>query len=172
MKTNKKRAASQRQILEKKLIPWKQLPPHEIQPPPSGWIKAIRGSLGITTRQLAEHLGVNHSAIQQLEKREVKGTASLELLKKVADAMSCKLVYAIVPKEPNASLDEILSGRAHLAAKQILQRVEHSMQLEAQGAPDSYKKQLDELERSLKLTNDSRLWDKKFKIKQKKKTLK
>ena len=168
MKTNKKKAINQRQIIEKKLAPWasERL---QYDPPPSGWIKAIRGSLGITTRQLAEHLDVNHSVIQQLEKREVKGTASLELLNKVAGAMGCKLVYAIIPKKPNTNLDDILNERAQLAAKEVLQRAEHSMQLEAQGnSTESYQIQLNELAAALKSTGDPHLWDKKFKIRQKK----
>lgn len=168
MKINRKRAINQRQIIEKKLASWASVR-HQYDPPPSGWIKAIRGSLGITTRQLAEHLDVNHSVIQQLEKREVKGTASLELLNKVAEAMGCKLIYAIVPKEPNTNLEDVLNERAQLAAKKVLQRVEHSMQLEAQGnSPESYQIQLNELAAALKSTNDPRLWDKNFKIKQKK----
>ncbi|MFM8648094.1 MAG: helix-turn-helix domain-containing protein, partial [Methylocystis sp.] len=62
--------------------------------PPSGWIKAIRESLGMTAEQLARRMGVVQSRVSTLEKAECSGTPSLKSLRQAAEAMNCTLVYA------------------------------------------------------------------------------
>lgn len=64
--------------MEKCLAEWSHL--RQSETPPTGWIKAVRGALGISTRQLAQLLGTDHSAIVALGKREAKGKASLEMI--------------------------------------------------------------------------------------------
>lgn len=51
MKTNKKQLGNQKRIIQQKLDLFAKL---NEPMPPSGWLKAIRGSLGLTLRQLAE----------------------------------------------------------------------------------------------------------------------
>lgn len=158
MKTNKKNLFNQRQIIEKRLRSWITL--RGEQPPPSGWIKAIRGSLGMSLRQLADHLGVAQSTVVMLEKREAKGTATLEVIKKAAKAMSCKLVYALVPDSPFNDLDSIITSGAKHLATQLFKKIEHSMQLEKQGGDASdIKEQVDRLAYELKEKMDSRIWN-------------
>src|SRR4051794_39688780 len=78
MKTAKKAVITQRQILESKVNSLKLLLD---QPRPrSGWLKAIRGALGITTRQLGARLGTTHQVVVRQEERETKGTVTLESL--------------------------------------------------------------------------------------------
>lgn len=158
MKTNKKNLSNQRLIIEKRLRPWLELRNEQV--PASGWIKAIRSSLGMNARQLADLLGTSHSAVLALEKREAQGKATLELIAKAAKAMSCKLIYTIVPEAPSKSLDAIVDEKAQALASVILKRVEHSMRLEKQGsdAEDS-KTQIKQLAFELKTKMDSRLWD-------------
>lgn len=159
MKTNKKNITSQRQIIERKIRPW--LPLREDKIPQSGWIKAIRGALGLNTRQLADFLGVDHSAVLRLEKREAKGKVTLELMAKVAQAMNCKLIYAIIPEKPYEELESILDERAIKLARELTQNVEHSMRLEQQGTdPEHSKKHMERLAYDLKAKLDSRIWDK------------
>jgi len=159
MKTNKKNIVNQRQIIERKLKPWVNLRDAEI--PPSGWIKAIRGALGLNTRQLAEHLGVEHSAILRLEQRESRGKATLGLINKVAHAMSCKLIYAIVPVHPYKDLEAIVENRAKALARELINRVDHSMQLESQGSGQAEsQKPIERLAYDLKSKMDSRIWNK------------
>jgi predicted DNA-binding mobile mystery protein A len=159
MKTNKRSMAIQRQIIDKKLRGWNAVSAE--QTPPSGWIKSVRDALGVNTRQLAKLVGVEHSTISRLEKRESEGKASLEVIDKVARAMDCKLVYAIVPNPPFTSLENILDTKANDLALKLNQDVEHSMQLEKQGTnPDDYKMQVEILARELKVNLDSRLWKK------------
>jgi len=155
MKTNKKDLINQRRIIEQKLKPFVKM---RTNPPPSGWLKAVRGALGCNTRQLADLMGVLHSSVQRLEKREQEGKATLELLEKAASAMNCKVVYAIVPKEPYDSLDEILTEKSKKLASDLLKKVDHTMRLEQQGTERS-KEQLEQLAKDLKESLDSRIWD-------------
>ncbi|NCN39873.1 mobile mystery protein A [bacterium] len=155
MKTKKKN--SQKRIVQQKLNRLSKLS----EPiPPSGWVKAIRGSLGLSIRQLAERVGVGHGSINQLEKREPKKRVTLESLENAAKAMDCKVVYAIVPLEHGATLDDIIKKRALEAATKILKEVAHTMKLEAQGT--SKKEIREEIKRiadELIESGDNRIWN-------------
>lgn len=156
MKTNKKQS-NQKRIIQQKLDHLSKL---NEPMPPSGWIKAIRGALGLSIRQLADRVGVGHGSINQLEKREPKKRVTLESLENAARAMDCKVVYAIVPQESDITLDEIVKRRAIEAASKILKEVAHTMRLEAQGTSEKQVK--DEIRRianDLIESGDSRIWD-------------
>ncbi len=160
MKPNKDALKLQRQVMEKKLKPWLAHAPEK--KPPAGWLKAIRGALGMTTQQLADRLGIDQAGITRHEAREQKGTITLETMNAIARAMQCKVVYAIVPDENFQSLDAILENQAHSKATEILKKVSHSMRLEAQEISDDDKqRQLLRLAAELKEKMDSRLWSKK-----------
>ena len=66
--------------------------------PPRGWIKAIRESLGMTTRQFAGRIGVVQSRAVDIEKAEVTGSITLDSLERAARALDCELVYARAKK--------------------------------------------------------------------------
>lgn len=155
MKTNKKDIGTKRRVLDKKLQSWLAL--RIEKPPPVGWLKAVRGALGVSSRQLAQIIGVDMSAIIRLEEREPEGKVTLEMLNRAAQAMDCKMVYAIVPKNEYESLEAIIDHRSKKAAKDLLQKVEHSMRLENQGSSDS-KTELDKLTQTLKEKMDQRIW--------------
>lgn len=158
MKTNKKALTNQRKILDQRIEHWLQV--SDPYPPPSGWIRAVRGALGMSSRQLAKFMGTNHSGVVAIEKREVNGKASLETLQKAAKAMGCRLIYAIIPNELNRSLDEILEKRAMQIAKSIYGRLEHSMRLERQGSSNEEgHEQIQKLASELKTSLDPRLWN-------------
>jgi predicted DNA-binding mobile mystery protein A len=97
--------------------------------PKGGWLRALRTALGMTTGQLAGRLGTSQPWINQLEKGEVQGTASVASLQRAAEALGCDLVYALVPRKP---LEEMLRQQAEAVAKQELMTVGHSMALEQQ----------------------------------------
>lgn len=101
----------------------------ELARPPMGWLRAIRQALGMNAAQYAHRLGVKPQRIAALEKAEVNGTASLKTLRQAAEALECKLVYAIVPE---TSLNDMLHIRAKKRAEQELRRVHHTMRLENQ----------------------------------------
>lgn len=157
MSVNKQRVSRQRLIVQQKLD---KANVFNDPVPPSGWIKAIRGALGLTIRQLAERVGVEHGSISQLEKREPLGKVTLESLEKVARAMNCKVVYAIVPAETGLSLEGIVEKKAEEAAKRILQDVAHSMRLEKQGTSEKEtQKEIARIARELLASGDRRIWE-------------
>jgi len=141
--------------MDKKTTTWLQM--RVESKPPTGWLKAIRGALGISARQLAQIIGVDMSAIIRLEEREPDGKVTLEMLNRAAQAMDCKVIYAIVPQDHYDSLEAIIDKRARKAARDLLQKVEHTMRLEDQGSPES-ESDLEKLSQNLKDSMDPRIW--------------
>jgi predicted DNA-binding mobile mystery protein A len=107
----------------------KLAPLREMQHPGKGWIRSIRQALGMSGRQLAERMGVEPPRITEMEKAEAGGTLTLRTLRRAAEALDCRLVYALVP---NTSLEDTLRRQATTAARERLKRVSHSMRLEDQ----------------------------------------
>lgn len=101
----------------------------KLTPPNQGWIRAIRQALGMTTRQLAQRMGIAQGTLSGLETSEINGSVRLATLRKAAEAMDCTLVYAFVPRAP---LEEIVQERAKKVAAGHLLPVEHTMLLENQ----------------------------------------
>lgn len=97
--------------------------------PRSGWLRAIRNALGMTTRQLAARLGMTHGNIARAEKAEAQKTISLETLADMASALDCELVYALVPRKP---LRDVVEARAEEIARRQINRSGHNMALEDQ----------------------------------------
>ena len=119
--------------------------------PKSGWIRAIRKSLGMTITQLAKKLKVSTERISYLEKNEVLGAVTINSMRKVANELNCVFVYGIVPRE---SLKQIIVNRAKIVAKKIIKNSSHSMLLEKQnlsenGEKNMYDSKLDELIKTL-----------------------
>jgi len=75
--------------------------------------------------------------------------------------MHCKLVYALVPESPFNDLEEIIESRATKLAREMIQKVDHTMKLEEQGTEqEDSSRQVDKLASDLKSKMDSRIWDK------------
>src|ERR1700722_6360580 len=72
----------------------------QFPPPVRGWIKAVREALGMTTAQLAARLRVKQPSIVDVEQSEARGSIELATLRRVAEALDCTLVYALVPNKP------------------------------------------------------------------------
>ncbi|MGD0864658.1 MAG: mobile mystery protein A [Rhizomicrobium sp.] len=125
--------------------------------PPKGWVRAIRDGLGMTTLQLARRIGVSQSRIPELEQAEAGGHITLKSLERAAEAMGCRVIYALVPERP---LADILRAQAERIADRQLAAVAHSMQLEDQAVEDKAvrKEQRNQLIEQLML-RPARLWD-------------
>jgi len=129
-------------------------PVADFRPPVRGWIKAIRDALGMSSAQLAKRLQIKQPTLIALEQSELKGTVQIKTLRRVAEAMDCTLVYALIPNE---SLDEIVRKQTRRVVERRLQSVEHSMRLEDQAvSPKDFDASLDALTRDL---NPRDLWD-------------
>jgi predicted DNA-binding mobile mystery protein A len=158
MKPKKRNLLLQRDVIEKKLRPWLAL--RQDRKPGSGWIKAIRGALGMTAKQLAERMGIAQPNVVAFEEREAKGTITLEALDKAARAMNCKLIYALVPNEDYLNLNEMIDRKAEDAAKLISKKISHSMALESQGlSAEDNRSSVQRLAKELKEKMDSRIWE-------------
>lgn len=121
-----------RKRLDERLLSVK--PEDRFAPPPRGWIRAIREALGMSGVQFSARLGIRPQSVEALEKSEATGAIQLKTLRRAAEALDCKLVYALVP---NASLEEAVRGRARRIALRNLQRISHTMKLEAQEIGDA-----------------------------------
>jgi predicted DNA-binding mobile mystery protein A len=108
----------------------------------------------MSTAQLAKRLGIRQPSLVALEQSEAKGTIELATLRRVAEALDCTLVYALVPNKP---LETTLRDRARAFALRRRAPVEHSMLLEDQKvtAKDA-EAHLDEIMRE---TNPRLFWD-------------
>src|ERR1035437_8639067 len=96
-------------------------------PPRSGWIRAIRGALGMSQAVLAERLGVSAAAVNKLEHAEVHGGITTAKLAEVAAALDCTLVYALVPR---SKLEQAVLTHARAMALEA-QEIEGDRQREA-----------------------------------------
>jgi predicted DNA-binding mobile mystery protein A len=103
------------------------------QRPPKGWVRAIRDALGMTTTQLGRRIGVSQPRVVELEQSEVSGGITLHSLQRAAQALGCRVVYALVPDKP---LAEMVRERAERIADQRASSVEHTMRLENQAVRD------------------------------------
>lgn len=122
-----------------------------------GWIRKIRKSLGMTTKQLARRVGVNRSRVVKIEQAELEGALTVRTLQEVANALNCKLIYALVPNEP---LSQMIDKQAREVAKKRLGRVAHSMLLEDQSVEiNAQQEQLKELINELLSGSLKNLWD-------------
>jgi len=65
--------------------------------PTEGLLRAVRRALRVPVAEIAGKMGVDRSAVFALEGREVKNTATVRAMQRMAEAMGCKLVYGIVP---------------------------------------------------------------------------
>jgi predicted DNA-binding mobile mystery protein A len=129
-------------------------PASRFAPPVRGWIRALREGLGMSSAQLAKRLDIKQPSVVALEQSEARGTIQLATLRRVAEALDCTLVYALVPNKP---VETMVRDRARVLARNRLGPIAHSMQLEDQkvGAQES-EAQLDDLVRGM---NPRRLWD-------------
>jgi predicted DNA-binding mobile mystery protein A len=144
------------QQLDRRLDDIRRFAEHAAKPP-RGWIRAIRDALGMTTSQLAKRMGVTQPRISELERAEAGGNVGLQSLERAAQAMGCRLVYALVPLAP---LSQTIQERAERLADRDVSAVEQSMKLEDQSVEDPAahaelrRRIVDELIRS-----PSRLWN-------------
>jgi predicted DNA-binding mobile mystery protein A len=100
--------------------------------PRSGWVRAIRDALGMSAAELGARMGVSQARVSQIERAEVDHAIKLETLDRAADALGCKVVYALVPNED--SLEAMTLRQARRVARRDLDRVSHTMRLEDQSS--------------------------------------
>lgn len=139
--------------LDEALTPFRGVSP----PPSGGWVRAVREALGMTRIQFARRLGVSRPNTYRLEADEVSGGISLRRLRRAAEALDCRLVYALVP---NDSLEAVVRRQAVRQAERRLARVNASQALEASAVANGpLERQIEDLATELTVERPRTLWD-------------
>ena len=125
------------------------------QPPKGGWLRSIRLALGMPARYPARKLGLTTQGYHKLEKNEDAGTITLNALKKSAEAINCKLVYALVPASD--SLEAVIQEQANKQARRAMGRVARTMLLESQTS-GAAEQRINELAKELADAPKATLW--------------
>lgn len=97
--------------------------------PRSGWIRAIRDALGMSTRELAARVGLSAQRISQIEQNERDRSLTLGTLERIAEGLGCRVEYVLVPHEP---LDNMVMAQARMKAAAEIAEVDHTVGLENQ----------------------------------------
>lgn len=140
--------------LDAALTLWREaaLPPN----PATGWVRAIRDALGMSSAALAHRLQVTDSAVRKLEQAEATDAITLGSLRRAAAALDCELQYALVPRQ---KLETTLQARALKVAQERVGTVAHSMALEDQAVDSSLtRSHIEELTKTLLAKRTRDLW--------------
>lgn len=126
--------------------------------PPTGWIRAIRLALGMSSQQLGNKLAITRQGVQDMERREKDGSITLKSLQEAANALDMKLVYGLVPNDN--SLEALIDRKAKELAIQIVLRTSNSMRLEDQeNSEKRIKKAIEERAEAIKRDMPKNLWN-------------
>ena len=124
--------------------------------PATGWVRAIRDALGMSSAVLARRLQVTDSAVRKLEEAESTDSITLGTLRRAAAALDCELQYALVPKQ---KLENTLQDRAMKVAQERVTAVARSMALEDQAVDAALtQSQVQEIAQSLLSKRTKDLW--------------
>jgi predicted DNA-binding mobile mystery protein A len=111
----------------------------------------------MTVSQLATRMGIAQPNASRLEKSEGDGGATLKSIRRAAEAMDCQFVYFFVPHQ--GSFEALLEKRIRAAAKRELERLKHTMALEAQGVQGNEEEELlNQLVQQI-ASNPSEIWN-------------
>ncbi|MEI6788214.1 MAG: mobile mystery protein A [bacterium] len=100
-----------------------------VNPPPKGWVRAIRDALGMTARQLAGRLGISQQSVARIEKDELSGSVTIKTMRRVAESLDCVFVCGFVPR---SSLEATVRRQAKQLASRRLAQASQTMALEDQ----------------------------------------
>ena len=112
----------------------------------------------MSSTQLAARMQISRQSVEALEAREVAGTATVDALRRAADALDCDLVYALIPRQ--GSLEAVVTAQARRLAERLVGRAVHTMALEEQTvAVSETEQQIAVLTRRLLAEWPRGLWD-------------
>lgn len=87
----------------------------------------------MTLSQLAKRASISPQSLQRIEISEENETIQLVTLRRIAQALDCRLSYALIP---NNSLQETVDAQMMKKAAEIVGNISHSMHLEDQKTND------------------------------------
>ncbi|MGC1605402.1 MAG: helix-turn-helix domain-containing protein [Candidatus Acidiferrum sp.] len=129
--------------LDRSLSEARNLPPR----PLGGWIASVREALGLTLAEVGKHLRAPRQTVQKFEHAEATDRITLGSLRRIADAMGCDLVYALVPK--SGSFTELAERPTRERVARDVKSVGHTMALENQKPENASQLTEDEVQRRL-----------------------
>jgi len=130
----------------------------QIAIPSTGWLKAVRLSIGMSLEQLGCKLGISKQSALDIERRERAGTVTLKALRDAAAAMDMELVYGFVPKD--GTIAKLIDRKSHEVARKIVGMASQSMVLENQGNSNKRLEQaIEERAMEIKENMPKILWD-------------
>jgi predicted DNA-binding mobile mystery protein A len=131
---------------------------HQVAPPPTGWLKAVRTALGMSLQQLSNRLSVTKQSVREMEQREKDESITIKSLREAAKALDMQLVYGFVPVD--GSLEALIDRKARELAMQIVLRTSNSMKLEDQeNSKQRIEKAIEERAALIKHDMPKALWD-------------
>lgn len=126
--------------------------------PSEGWVSTVRNALGITGAQLGRLTGKTRATISAAEKSERDGRITLQSLGALAEAMNCRLVYALLPNE--GSVNGLLEEQARRRAEELVSKASAHMALEKQALqPEKRARQIELLADELLRDRPSEIWE-------------
>jgi hypothetical protein len=78
--------------------------------PTNKLLRTLRKLLRVPMKEMTEKMGIVESALFQMEEREGTGSITLRSLERVAEAMGCRVVYGVVPRN-GKTLEELAEER-------------------------------------------------------------
>lgn len=117
----------------------------------TGWIGYMREALCMTQSILAKAAGLDQTTVQQIEKRESAGRVTIQTMRKIAAAMDCEFVYAIIPKQ---DLAEFLKKKALTKAARIVREADVHMTLEDQKVSEDMEERVERVAEDLLAKGD------------------
>lgn len=131
---------------------------NKVTTPSTGWLKAVRVSLGMSLQQLADKLSITKQSVQEIEQREREGSITFKNLREAANALDMQLVYGLVPKD--GTIDALIERKAKELAVRIVSRTSNTMKLENQeNSKQRLKKAIEERTTIIKNEMPKMLWD-------------
>jgi predicted DNA-binding mobile mystery protein A len=110
----------------------------------------------MSAAQLAKRLGVSQAAVTSMEQNEVAENISLKTLNKAAEALDCRLIYALIPKD---SLENTVRNQANRKISAQTKNIFQSMGLEQQSTnKDERDRMINELIDDLVKRGGRELW--------------
>ncbi len=92
----------------------------------------LRKALGMSGSEVAARMGVSRNAVYQAERNERDGAITINQMRKLAEAMGGRFVYAVIPE---GSVDDVTRAQARRKAEALIRRASAHMALEKQSLP-------------------------------------
>ncbi len=128
-----------------------------LETPSEGWIALVRSALGLSAAQLARTMGQTRANISKTERAELSEGASIRTLKAAAEAMGCKFVYGIVPRE--GGIADLIEAQARKKAAAVVENASTHMALEKQALTKKQQnKEIERITQELMRDMPSDLW--------------